>query len=71
MIDVLNKEITKIREKMRTRDKLKQRLNKLEIKLDEEEEKLEGYKIELSKEEQKNILEAEKAAIEKRLKELE
>lgn len=51
MIDVLNKEITKIREKMRTRDKLKQRLDKLEIELDEEEEKLENLKIELIKEE--------------------
>lgn len=52
MIDVLNREITKIREKIRIREKLNQRLNNLEIELGEEEEKLKKLKIELNKEEQ-------------------
>jgi DNA repair exonuclease SbcCD ATPase subunit len=52
MIDVLNKEITKIREKIRIREKLNQRLNSLETELEEEEEKLKKLKIELEKEEQ-------------------
>ena len=54
MLDTLNKEITKVREKIRTRDKLKQRINKLKIELRDEEKRLEDLKIKLVKE-QKDV----------------